>query len=435
LSYVRSLVLADNFDSYWERENGADLAEGMFHQSGHFEIKVKISTDTSGKHEPDTVSLVAKWTDGARTLRADLLRQGRSLRKSDWRVDARHLFPQDGSQPHGIRIPPLDALADLADTFYLGPFRHALSGPGRNDYFDGHTGAEFLQLWSELKTGGSSQKRRRLMEITDRIASVFGLSRLELAPGQDGLIVNIDGRRSLSLDELGSGFSQFVMALTPVAFQNPSYVLIDEPELHLHPRLQLEFLTTLATFAKRGVMYATHGLGLARASAEQVYVVAPGNDGCPTIRPLLHTGRLPELLGGMSFGGYSELGCETILLVEGATDIKTYREWLGRRRKDGEVVVLQLGGSSMINGRRHHELAELRRLGARVFAVIDSERDSAHAPLAADRKQFQRACERLGILCHVLDRRATENYIPATAVQRVAGDSVPALGKYEKRLD
>jgi len=46
------------------------------------------------------------------------------------------------------------------------------------------------------------------------------------------------------------------------ALKKPSFILIDEPEISLHPSLQLKFLMKLAGYASEGVVFATHNIGL-----------------------------------------------------------------------------------------------------------------------------------------------------------------------------
>ena len=72
--------------------------------------------------------------------------------------------------------------------------------------------------------------------------------------------------------ELGSGLVQFILVFSNAAMRNPraAYILLDEPELSLHPSLQLDFLTALGSFASEGVIFATHSIGLARASADHL---------------------------------------------------------------------------------------------------------------------------------------------------------------------
>lgn len=63
-------------------------------------------------------------------------------------------------------------------------------------------------------------------------------------------------------------------------------------------------------------------------------------------------------------------------------------------------------------------------------ALIDSERNGESDVLGPDQAGFADACARVGIACHVLDRRAIENYFTDSAVKAVFGKEFGALGHY-----
>jgi hypothetical protein len=94
-----------------------------------------------------------------------------------------------------------------------------------------------------------------------------------------------------------------------------------------------------------------------------------------------------------------------------------------------------LGGSQFINESREPELEEIKRISENVFALIDSERDTAGASLEARRAAFVKVCDKAEISCHVLNRRAIENYFSDKAVKKVKGDKYRALQPYEKLKD
>ncbi|MFH1486305.1 MAG: AAA family ATPase [Chloroflexota bacterium] len=323
----------------------------------------------------------------------------------------------------------------MADTLYIGAFRNAINIGTKEDYFDIGVGQAYVQAWREWKTGHVKKNNEAAFRLTEDIGRIFGFPRLEISASADSqtLQVLVDGR-SYNLAELGARLTQFFLVLANAAVKNPSYVLIDEPELHLHPSLQLDFLTTLASYAKKGVLFATHSIGLARASAERVYLVRMTPEEGSEVTLLEATPRLSEFLGELSFSGYKELGFDKILLVEGASDVKTIQQFLRKYKRDHEIVLLPLGGSTLINKSAEAQLQEIKRISQNVFALIDSERSAANASLSRDREDFVQACKSSGIECHVLDRRAIENYLPEGAIRKVKGDKHQALQPYE-RLD
>lgn len=182
-------------------------------------------------------------------------------------------------------------------------------------------------------------------------------------------------------------------------------------------------------------MFATHSYGLARARAQSVYTLRADPDAGSEVRPLESTPRLAEMLGELSYSAYRELGFEKILLVEGVTEVLAVQQFLRMYEKDHKIVVLPMGGNSLINGDRQMELEEVKRITPNVHALIDSERDAAGSSLAKDRQDFVNVCRTIGIDCHVLDRRATENYLTEEAVKKIMSEKYHALRPYEQLKD
>lgn len=320
----------------------------------------------------------------------------------------------------------------LTRTLYIGAFRNAIN-TGGSPYYDIKVGQDFVRQWAEYKVGHVRNDNLAANRLTDEIRGVFGFKSLEINAAQDyaTLKVSVNGRPH-RLEELGSGLAQFIIALINVATRNPSYVLIDEPEISLHPRLQSDFLTALELYASEGVLFATHNLGLARARADRIYSVRKIAEGKSEVKALEATPRLSELLGELSFSSYRELGFDKVLLVEGPTDIKTFQQLLRKYDKEHQIVCLSLGGNDLIGGDRELELAEIQRITPHVCAVIDSERDGPKAELSSRRSEFVTTCQNLNISYKVLERRATENYFSDRAVKAVRGDKYKALGLYDK---
>jgi hypothetical protein len=190
-------------------------------------------------------------------------------------------------------------------------------------------------------------------------------------------------------------------------------------------------LTTLASYAEVGTIFATHSLGLARAADAVVSVRREG--GRSLAKPFEQTPSFQEFLGEMSFAAYRDMGFDAVLAVEGVNDIKTVQQFLRLLGKDHRVVVLQLGGSQMIRPQRAQELSETLRLTKNVHVVIDSERTAAAAPIVKERSEFLAACAGLGIHAVATDRRAMEHYISDSAAKTAFGDKFRSLADFEDR--
>src|SRR5579872_1438206 len=299
--------------------------------------------------------------------------------------------------------PLMNLAKTLRNTLYIGPFRNIINVGANAAYFDIQIGDAFINQFRELKTGSIKKNSAGIQRLIEDVRRVFEFESLAIEPSHDNrsLHITVNGK-PFKQHELGSGLSQFIVVLANAAIKNPSLILIDEPELNLHPRLQLDFLTALGAYATDGVWFSTHSLGLARSAAERVYSVQRKSDGNSSITLLEGTPRAAEFLGELSFSTQRELGADQILLVEGPTEVKVIQQLLRRNRRDHLVVLLSMHGHLP----DEVELDEVLRIAPKVAALIDSEKDAATAELEPKRKAFADMFAARGLNVHVLERRA-----------------------------
>lgn len=336
--------------------------------------------------------------------------------------------------------PIADAFELLSNTFYIGPFRNALnltqSDP--HSYFDISIGQNLIAQWQNMQSGLSNKLSERAHQMTADICDIFRFRDLQFisSPDHQTIQVMADGY-SYKLNELGSGLAQFFLTFANIAGREPqpSYILIDEPELNLHPALQLDFLVSLTSYATQGIVFASHSVGLARTIAHPIYSVYRDEAGISTIQALEDPANWAYYARELSFSGHSELGFDTILLAEGKNDIPTLQQFLRLYSKDHRVMLWPMHGKELINPGARPQLQEMKRISDRVFALIDSERSAANEALQPRIQGFVEACRDAHVECKVLDYRALENYLSERAVKHVMGDKRRALQPYEKLVD
>ena len=328
----------------------------------------------------------------------------------------------------------LEIIQSFRDAKYYGAFRNALN-QGSGSYYDFQIGTAFIDLWNNWKTGGNKAQSRAITKITDEIRRLFEFDQLEInaSVSLKTLLLTVDGNQ-YRLGEVGSGISQFVMALGNAATSKPSFILIDEPETNLHPALQIDFLLTLAQYASVGCLFSTHSVGLARSVANSVFTIQRGENG-PLVRPFEATPSYTEFLGELSFSTFKDMGFDRILLVEGVNDVKAVQQLLRLFGKEHTTVILPLGGDQLATGGREAELQELKRLSSNICALVDSERHEASAPPAGRRLLFEQVCTNVGFRVCMTEMRALESYFPDNAVKAAFGASFVSLEPFERLAD
>lgn len=344
---------------------------------------------------------------------------------------------KQNSEDQTINSDELGVFAELlfSENLYIGSFRNA-SFNSTGLYYNIQIGIQFITTWDQWANGADNIKRNKISELVSELKELFDFTIFEISVNPEKtrlLIKNENG--SFYLDELGGGISHFIIVLGNAVIQEPNFILIDEPENALHPKLQQIFVTTLASKAKYGLIATSHSIGLARSVADNIYHLGKNENNNRLSLVDFGKSYKPTLISSINELGYSqfvEIGGNNILLVEGRTDIKSFKEILKKYKIEHHFIIMDLGGPNFINGASYEELEELKRLNAKSYSVIfDSEISYEGEELQQKFKDFKNNCVNLNFNVFETEFHSTENYINQKAIDIVIGNSFPVLGKFE----
>lgn len=327
----------------------------------------------------------------------------------------------------------------LADTMYIGAFR-GVDFAVRGTTGDIAVGQEFVNLWSKWAGGDDVRNRGKIDELENELKELLEFKRfgIRLNEGKDTLLVTTDDGQ-FKLGELGGGVGQLILILGNAAIRNPSFILIDEPEIGLHPRMQEVLVRALAAKAKQGLIATSHSVGLARSVSENIVSITKLPTGAIKLAPFgqHYEPTIAQSINELGYSQFVDIGGNNILLVEGRTDIKAFREILRKYEIETSFIILSFGGGEFVvadEARIVDELNEIKRLNPKSISVIfDSDVTAAGQPLQPRHQAFKDCCERLGFSVFPTDWSATENYITQTALDKVLRSpaTYQALGPYD----
>jgi len=318
----------------------------------------------------------------------------------------------------------------LSDTLYIGAFRSA------DCNFNGDTGEisigqQFVDLWSKWAGGDDVKNRTKIREVENELKELLEFKNfgIKVNDKKNNLLITTDDG-DFKINELGGGVAQLIMILGNAAIRNPSLILIDEPELSLHPRMQEVLVRALASKAKNGLIASSHSIGLARSVAERTFSLAKVNGSIKFgIFGKHYEPTFTQEINELGYSQFVEVGGNNILLVEGRTDIKSFKEILSKYGIETSFIIISFGGTAFIINDKTKivdELSELKRLNPKSVSVIfDSEFTAPGQTLQAKQQSFKECCESLGFNVFPTDRNATENYISQPALDLVLQN--PAL--------
>lgn len=324
----------------------------------------------------------------------------------------------------------------LSNTYYIGTNRNNIQNSNGKSY-DISIGQDFINTWIDWADGEDIVKMNKIRFLINELKELFNYQNFNIRVngGRNNLIISTDEGDFL-LTEMGSGIAHFIVVLGNVLIRQPEIVLIDEPEQNLHPKMQEIFVRAISSKAKFGVIATSHSIGLARSVADKIYTLTTlnktpkitefGNHYSPTIT---------QSISEMGYSQFVEIGGNNILLVEGRTDIKCFREILRKYNIENKFIIIPFGGGQFMTTEKSKiidELNEIKRLNANSVSVIfDSEFAKENDSLKKEFQIFVEVCQELGYNVFPTDMHSTENYISQSAIDKILGNQIKALTPFE----
>lgn len=318
---------------------------------------------------------------------------------------------------------------------------------GSDTDISGLAGGGGLVSWIEHATNPdprdyeSSRRHGVLQEFQREFAEFIGCKSISLSVReysreqllnneQPEINVTLD-RRLRRLSQLGAGIGESLIILLvsklSQEWRNPpvDVVLLEEPELHLHPTLQRKLLERLAAYGVQ-LIVSTHSPSVVNWFARNggrifgtEFLETESRTSARQISGLIELRGVIESIGASP--GDVALA-DKVLLVEGSNDVPVFKAWLSKSPsyRDQNVAVLALGGSDASSS--NFDADQWRSLHPTIFAILDSERKTAGEEPQKEKQEIKTKLEKVGIRCHLTERRSTESYFTRCALQMVYGD-------------
>lgn len=224
--------------------------------------------------------------------------------------------------------------------------------------------------------------------------------------------------RGLDLLYAGTGLKHFLDILVKARLSGAKVILIDEPEVGLHPDLQRSLVGHLERLAQeRGLQFflATHTPVLL-SEAESVALFRMKNRAGVRAAERIPADAVHTLWGDLGVRPSDFLQADIVLMVEGQDDVLFWEHVLralyARDFAGVSVSVVQYGGSAaaaIISG----TLDFVNITAARGYVLWMRDRDAALGEEPSrDTRRFVNALENAGQQCWVGEKRELEYYFP-----------------------
>jgi hypothetical protein len=267
--------------------------------------------------------------------------------------------------------------------------------------------SDFLSWFLPAADTGKPQPEKA-MKFQDLAKKMLGAETVMAWPTPDQKIrVKINNEKPRDLDQMGSGISQVFAIASTIASRQSPIVLMEEPEIGLHPRLQRQVMNVLSELPEGQVFVTSHSNHVIDTVNSRVnsYLLRES-------RRIGHSSPVVEELKPSSRAALEELGirpssialANSLILVEGPSDALYVRHWLslhdeGRTLNEYKDYAFIFTGGKILShfssGDDENAIVQLFAVHPNFYLIGDSDRSGQGA--SVQNRALKRICEEAGL--------------------------------------
>ena len=170
---------------------------------------------------------------------------------------------------------------------------------------------------------------------------------LDINYEHDGLY---EGERRVTIDRLGSGFRRFFTMLLYIFHPEYTVVMIDEPEIHLHPAVIKKVLWAMQNSQAGQVIFTTHSpLFIKPITLPQVVRFIKEKNSTKAFSLTQHNLDVHRLIQELNADNLEMFFADKVLLVEGVSDKLLVRSLIDKfYQGDKDIKVIQTHGKGNV---------------------------------------------------------------------------------------
>jgi predicted ATP-dependent endonuclease of OLD family len=314
----------------------------------------------------------------------------------------------------------LELVNQLPDVFFIPQFRQIT--PGEKYSIKGTGIVEMLASWQhpEITLDSHIERFLKIQDLLRRLLNLPDIE-MEVVHTRDQIIVK-NGTLRLPLDSYGTGIHELIILAAAVYSQDNAIFCIEEPEIHLHPKLQKEFMSFLINETNNKYLITTHSNALIVLSDDVEVTHLRLIDEATVGRSIESSAHTLDLLHDLGIRPSDILQANCVIWVEGPSDRIYIKKWLTLicpdLREGVDYSIMFYGGRllSHLSLERDifpnpDDLIPLLRINQNTIILIDSDRKKHGARINNTKNRVKKECDESGLYCWITDGREIENYI------------------------
>lgn len=260
----------------------------------------------------------------------------------------------------------------------------------------------------------------RFARIVNFLRSILGqpTANLEIPAEKDEIYVTLDSK-VLPLESLGTGIHELIIMAAAVTLIDDAIFCIEEPEIHLHPKLQKKFTQYITDNTNNQYLITSHSNAFFDLPGVNIYRcwLETHSTRCCLISEARDK---HSLLMDLGYRPSDLLQANYVIWVEGPSDRIYLKHWLKAKSPDfieGLHYIIMFYGGRLLAHLSYddpevNDFVHLSRLNRNACIVMDSDKDKARGHINRTKRRVKVDFEHNSCLTWVTSGRTIENYIP-----------------------